>query len=429
MSAAPGLPSPAALSIPMLSLVDLQTRIREGALTPEAALDISREAIAAREPSLGAFVHLAPEPRAGRTGPLAGIAVSVKDIIDTADMPTQMGAALYAGWRPKADAAVVSALRRAGATIVGKATTTAYASADPTETRNPHGPTRTPGGSSAGSAAAVGAGMVPLALGTQTGGSVIRPGSFCGVAAMKPSFRLIPTVGVKCQAWTLDTVGLFAATVADLAAGLAAITGRAASENRRGPPRLGILRQDFAGQAEPDGVAAFDHAIARCGRAGAGLVDLIPPSGIVHGWEVHPTIQDFEAAVALAFEREHEGSAIPPKVGAMLERGAGLSAGEYDEARRGANQARREAKALFQDVDAILTYAAPGAAPELELGTTGDPRYNRLWTLLGTPCISVPGLTGLDGFPIGIQVVAPFGRDALALDVAGFVEAALSPSR
>lgn len=413
----------------MLSLVDLQARIRAGALTPEAALDLSRQAIAAREPSLGAFVHLAAGPQAARAGPLAGIAVAVKDIIDTADMPTQMGAALYAGWRPKADAAVVSALRRAGATIVGKATTTAYASADPTATRNPHGPTRTPGGSSAGSAAAVGAGMVPLALGTQTGGSVIRPGSFCGAAAMKPSFRLIPTVGVKCQAWTLDTLGLFAAGVADLAAGFAALTGRPSSEGRGAPPRLGVVRQDFAGEAEPDGVAALDAAIARCESAGARIVDLKPSAGIVQGWEVHPTVQDFEAAAALAFEHAQEGAAMPPKVGAMLERGARIGAAEYDDARRGANQARREAKGLFQEVDAILTYAAPGAAPKLELGTTGDPGYNRLWTLLGTPCLSVPGLTGLDGFPVGIQVVAPFGRDALALDVAGFVEAALSPSR
>lgn len=413
----------------MLSLVDLQTRIRQGALTPEAALELSREAIAAREPELGAFAHLAPAPRAVREGPLAGIAVALKDIIDTADMPTEMGAALYEGWRPKADAAIVSALRSAGATIVGKATTTAYASADPTATRNPHGADRTPGGSSAGSAAAVGAGMVPLAFGTQTGGSVIRPGSYCGAAAMKPSFRLIPTVGVKCQAWTLDTVGLFAATVADLAAALAAVSGRAVTENRKPPPRLGIVRQDFAGDAEPDGVAALDEAIARCERAGAQLVDLTPTAAIAHGWEVHSTVQDFEAAAALAFEREHEGAGMPPKVGAMLERGARISAGEYDEARRGANQARREAKLLFQGIDAILTYAAPGAAPKLERGTTGDPRYNRLWTLLGTPCISVPGLTGQDGFPVGIQVVAPFGRDALALDVAAFVEAAFSPSR
>ena len=407
----------------MLSLADLQTRIRRGDLSPRAALDLSQEAIASREPDLRAFAYLPPTPAAPGQGPLAGIAVAAKDIIDTADMPTQMGAALYDGWRPKADAAIVSALRRAGATIVGKATTTAYASSDPAVTRNPHGPERTPGGSSAGSAAAVGAGMVPLALGTQTGGSVIRPASFCGTAAIKPSFRLIPTVGVKCQAWTLDTLGLFAAGVADLAAALAAVTGRAMDAETPASPRLGVLRQDFAGEAEPDGVAALDAAIACCAAAGASIVDLATPPGIRLGWEVHPTIQDFEAAASLAWE--HEQGGMPPKVGAMLDLGAGISAADYDEARRGANQARREAKDLFRDVDAILTYAAPGAAPRLERGTTGDPRYNRLWTLLGTPCISVPGLTGEDGFPVGIQVVAPFGQDARALAVGRFLEAAL----
>lgn len=411
----------------MLSILDLQTRIGQGALTPKAAVTLAQEAIAAREPELRAFAHLAPHPEAAASGPLAGIAVAVKDIIDTSDMPTQMGAALYKDWQPKADAAVVSALRRAGATIVGKATTTAYASADPTATHNPHGPERTPGGSSAGSAAAVGGGLVPLALGTQTGGSVIRPASFCGAAAIKPSFRLIPTVGVKCQAWTLDTVGLFAAGVADLALALAAITGRPMSHELRRAPRLGIVRQDFAGEAEPDGVAAMDEAITRLGRAGATLVDLAPSSGIRQGWEIHSIVQDFEAAAALAFEHEREGAGIPPKVGRMLESGARLSAQEYDDARRVANQARRETKDLFREVDAVITYAAPGAAPKLSLGTTGDPRYNRLWTLLGTPCVSVPGLTGEDRYPIGIQVVAPFGQDALALAVSAFVEAALSP--
>lgn len=410
----------------MLSLHDLRTRIGQGALTPAAALDLSREAIAAREPAIGAFVHLAAEPEAAATGPLAGIAVAVKDIIDTADMPTEMGAALYDGWRPKADAAVVSALRRAGAAIVGKATTTAYASADPTATRNPHGPQRTPGGSSAGSAAAVGGGLVPLALGTQTGGSVIRPASYCGAAAIKPSFRLIPTVGVKCQAWTLDTLGLFAAGVADLATALAIVSGRPMEEGLAAAPRLGILRQDFAGEADPDGVAALAEAMALLGQAGATLVDLATPAAIAAGWEAHPTVQDFEAARALAFEHEREGERMPPKIRAVLDRGAGLSAQEYDEARRIANQARREAKGLFADIDAILTYAAPGAAPKIELGTTGDPRYNRLWTLLGTPCVAVPGLTGADGFPIGVQVVAPFGRDALALSTAAFVERALA---
>ncbi|TDR93440.1 amidase [Enterovirga rhinocerotis] len=410
----------------MQSITALRTRIRSGDLTPDGALALTREAIAAREPEIGAFVTLAPEPRAQREGPLAGIAVAVKDIIDTADMPTQMGSAIYEGWRPKGDATVVAALRRAGATIIGKSTTTAFASADPTRTRNPHRSGRTPGGSSAGSAAAVGGGMVPLSLGTQTGGSIIRPASFCGAAAIKPSFRLIPTVGVKCLAWTLDTVGLFAATVPDLAAALEAVAGRAVSEGQTRPPRFGVVRQDFAGAPDPEAEAALAEAIARVSRAGADVRDLAVPSSIGEGWEVQPTIMDYESAQSLAWESEVAGNRLPPNIAAGVSAGRATAPADYDEARRTANRARREAKVLFAEVDAILTYSAPGIAPDGH-GSTGDPRYNRLWTLLGTPCVNVPGLRGPDDMPIGIQVVAPFARDAVALDAAAFVEAAIAP--
>src|SRR5689334_10888731 len=210
----------------MISLADLQRRIAGGELSADAAIAQSMEAIAAQDKAIGAFVRHDPAARAAKEGPLRGIAVGIKDIIDTADFPTEMGSPIYRGHRPRADAPVVAMLKRAGATIIGKTTTTAFAANDPTATLNPHNYAHTPGGSSAGSAAAVGAGMIPLALGTQTGGSVIRPASFCGVAAIKPSYRLLPTVGVKCYSWTLDTVGLFASGVDDVARGLAAMTGR-----------------------------------------------------------------------------------------------------------------------------------------------------------------------------------------------------------
>src|SRR5712671_1615768 len=210
----------------MISLAELQRRIESGALSADAAIAQSQEAISAHEKAIGAFVCRNERPSAAKSGPLRGIAVGIKDIIDTADFPTEMGSKIYKGWRPRADAPVVMLLKQAGATVVGKTTTTAFAANDPTPTLNPHNHGHTPGGSSSGSAAAVGAGMIPLALGTQTGGSVIRPASFCGAAAIKPTYRLLPTVGVKCFSWTLDTVGLFAAGVRDLAHGLSAITGR-----------------------------------------------------------------------------------------------------------------------------------------------------------------------------------------------------------
>src|SRR3954467_6658888 len=243
----------------MLSLLDLLRRIDAGETTPGAAVREAHMAIADRDGDLRAFASVDGSAQAAASGPLRGVAVGLKDIIDTADMPTQMGTPIYAGWRPRADAAIVSLLRRAGATVIGKTATTPLVYLDPTVTRNPRNSAHTPGGSSSGSAAAVGAGLIPLAVGTQTGGSVIRPASFCGVAAVKPSFRLLPTVGVKPFAWTLDTLGLFAATVADEAYALAAITGRDALRVERlmpAAPRIGVVTQDFAGEPDPDGATA-----------------------------------------------------------------------------------------------------------------------------------------------------------------------------
>src|SRR5262245_49384784 len=210
----------------MISLADLQRAIEKGELSADAAIAQSLEAIATQDRAIGAFVCHSLAAHAPTAGPLRGISVGIKDIIDTANFSTEMGSPIYRGFHPRADAPVVSMLKRAGATIIGKTTTTAFAANDPTATLNPHNRAHTPGGSSAGSAAAVGAGMIPLALGTQTGGSVIRPASFCGAAAIKPSYRLLPTVGVKCFSWSLDTVGLFAAGIEDLAIGLSAMTGR-----------------------------------------------------------------------------------------------------------------------------------------------------------------------------------------------------------
>src|SRR6202047_1598894 len=270
--------------MPMVSLVELQRRIDSGELSPEAAIARSCDAIDAQDKTIGAFVCRSEKPRAAGTGRLRGIAVGIKDIIDTSEFPTEMGSTIYRGWQPRADASVVMMLKQAGATIVGKTTTTAFAANDPTATLNPHNHGHTPGGSSSGSAAAVAAGMIPLALGTQTGGSVIRPPSFCGVTAIKPSFKLLPTVGVKCYSWTLDTVGLFAAGVKDLGCGLAAMTDRpellpgAAIET----PRIGVVTQDFAGAPEATAGEALRIATLAAERAGA-LVRARGLAGILAG--------------------------------------------------------------------------------------------------------------------------------------------------
>lgn len=411
----------------MISLAELQHRIDRGELSPEAAIAQSMQAIGAKEKAVGAFVCRSDNPRAASQGRLRGIAVGIKDIIDTADFPTEMGSSIYKGWRPRADAAVVAMLKQAGATIIGKTTTTAFAALDPTATLNPHNPGHTPGGSSSGSAASVGAGMIPLALGTQTGGSVIRPASFCGVAAIKPSYRLLPTVGVKCYSWTLDTVGLFAAGVKDLAHGLSAMTGRAellddaASE----PPRIGLVMQDFAGAPEAAGGEALRVAAAAAERAGASIRTLALPEIVAEAWRIHPIVQEFEAHQALAWEYRTHHDALAPLLQAKLDGTAGIKPADYDKARGIANRGRRAMAEVFDGIDVLLTFSAPGAAPK-GLASTGDPRFNRLWTLMGVPCVNIPAYVADGGLPVGVQVIARFGDDAGALKAARFVEKALA---
>jgi len=411
----------------MISLAELQRRIDSGDLSADGAIDQSLEAIATHDKTIGAFVCRAKTVDAAGSGPLRGIAGGSKDSFDTADFPTEMGSPIYRSWRPRADAPVVAVLKQAGATIVGKTTTTAFASRDPTATLNPRNPTHTPGGSSSGSAAAVAAGMIPLALGTQTGGSVIRPASFCGVAAIKPSFPLLPTVGVKCYSWTLDTVGLFAAGVEDLAHGLSAMTHR--PELLTGAavhaPRIGIVTQDFADAPEAESAEALRIASKAAESAGASVRPIELPEILAEAWRIHPIVQEFEAHQALAWEYRTHHQAMPPLLRAKLDETIGILPAEYDGAREAARRARGALAELFGDIDILLTFSAPGAAPK-GLDWTGDPRFNRLWTLMGLPCVNIPAIIANDGLPVGVQVIARFGDDAGALAAARFVEEALA---
>jgi len=412
---------------PMISLAELQRRIDAGEILPDAAVAQSLHAIDAHEKAIGAFVCRSENPRAADTGPLRGIAVGIKDIIDTAKLPTEMGSPIYKNHRPRADAAVVMMLKQAGATIVGKTTTTAFAANDPTATLNPCNHAHTPGGSSSGSAAAVAAGMIPLALGSQTGGSVIRPASFCGIAAIKPSFHLLPKVGVKCFSWTLDTVGLFAAHVKDLAHGLAAMTNR--PELLLGAaiatPRIGVVMQEFAGEPEAAGAEAVRIAAAAAERAGASVRALKPPEILAEAWRIHPTIQDFEAHQAFAWEYRENYDAMPPLLRCRLDESRDMTPAAYDAARAVAIRARAALAQVFEEVDILLTLSAAGAAPR-GLSSTGDPRFNRLWTLMGNPCVNVPAFIAESGLPVGVQVIAGYGDDAKALTAARFVEEALA---
>jgi Asp-tRNA(Asn)/Glu-tRNA(Gln) amidotransferase A subunit family amidase len=407
----------------MLSVRDIVSRIAAGQSTAEAELARSARLIAQGEPALKAFASR-PENLAAGTGPLAGIACGVKDIIDTADLPTQQGSSIYEGWQPRADAAIVMALKAAGATIAGKTHTTAFAFLDPAPTHNPHDATASPGGSSAGSAAAVGAGMIPLAIGTQTGGSVIRPASYCGVAAIKPSFGLLSTVGVKTFSWTLDTLGLMAASADDLGLALAAIARRpeldAAAADLRGL-RIGISQQEFAGPAEAASQGALRHLCDRAVQAGAQLVDLRTPAELAATFHAHGPLQDYEATQALAWEYAHHREALPPKLRAYLDAARETNAAQYDEARRTTHRGRKAAHAYFAEVDVVVSFAAPGEAPDT-MASTGDSKFNRLWTLLGTPCLTIPVSRGARNLPVGIQVIGAFGSDENVIAVAKGLE-------
>jgi Asp-tRNA(Asn)/Glu-tRNA(Gln) amidotransferase A subunit family amidase len=271
--------------------------------------------------------------------------------------------------------------------------------------------------------------MVPLALGTQTGGSVIRPAAYCGVAAIKPSFRLIPTVGVKSFSWALDTVGLFAATVADVAYALAAVTGRPDLRiDGRAPetPRIGVVTQDFAGDPEADSADALDEAARLAEAAGASVRRVALPAIFTEAWAAHPTLQDYEARQSFAWEYAKHLDALPSLLRKLLDDAQAISAQSYDDARRAAHRARGALDDVLSEVDVLLTFSAPGAAPAT-LASTGSARFNRLWTLLGVPSVNVAGLTNAAGMPVGVQVIADFGRDANALAAARFVEAALRP--
>lgn len=417
----------------MLSVLDLVRRLDAGEITPRAIVDLCAEAIAAREREIGAFVALdieAARKAAARTEsrslPLRGLPVGIKDIYETADLPTQYGSPIYAGYRPRADAAAVTLVRRTGGVILGKTATTEFASLVPAGTRNPRNPSHTPGGSSSGSAAAVAAGMVPIALGSQTAGSVVRPAAFCGVAGFKPSYRLIPTVGMKTYAWHLDTVGLFAANVADVAYAAAAIAERPLRVDQKTPaaPRIGVVRTHLSAKASPAMHAAIDTSARAAEANGAKLTELQLPEIMQEAYRAQFIIQDFEAFRSFAFDYDHHRDQIGQLLREQLDRAAAISPEDYDAARLVASRARRSLGGFMRDIDVMLTPSAAGAAPH-GLGSTGDPVFNRLWTLMGTPCVNVPGLSEGD-LPLGVQIVGDFGRDRETLEAALFVERAIA---
>jgi Asp-tRNA(Asn)/Glu-tRNA(Gln) amidotransferase A subunit family amidase len=418
-----------------LSARDAASRVAGGTATAESLTRACLDRIAERESVIGAWEFLDPDraiaearerDRATTRGPLHGVPIGVKDVMDTQDMPTAYGSPIYRGHRPAADAACVALARAAGAVVIGKTVTTEFATFHPGKTANPHNPAHTPGGSSSGSAAAVADLMVPLAFGTQTAGSVIRPASYCGVVGYKPSFGTIARTGVKPLSDSLDTVGVMARNVADAAFFAAVLSDRPALTIKGDlpPPRIALYRTPEWRHAEPGTIAALDHAATRLGRAGAAAIEVaVPPEHEGLG-EAQKIIMDYESARCLAYEYATRPQNLSASLRERIAVGRAHNAETYDAARRLVAKARDGLRAFFGEFDALLVPAAPGEAPK-GLERTGDPVFNRSWTMLHVPCVTVPAWHGVGGLPVGVQLVGREGEDALTLRAAAFLERAL----
>jgi Asp-tRNA(Asn)/Glu-tRNA(Gln) amidotransferase A subunit family amidase len=417
--------------------------IRRGELTSERLVQDCLDRIARDEPTVGAWTFLDPayaleQARAADArraqgadlGPLHGVPVGVKDIFDTADMPTEHGTSLHAGRRPTEDATAVALLRAAGAVILGKTVTTELAVFGPGKTRNPRDPGRTPGGSSSGSAAAVAAGMVPLAIGTQTNGSVIRPAAYCGVFGYKPSHGLISRRGVLRQCRAFDQVGVFARSVQDLALIAESLMAFDAADPAMwprarpallaavapppAPPRLAFVRSPYWEQASPDARAAFEALREDL----AGLAeDVELPAILAEAAALHPAVLEPELAVAYAGEYARGADALSPILRGMIERGQRALAIDHIRAVERLPALRRALADALARFDAAVTPATTGEAPP-GLESTGSPIFCTIWTVCGVPAVTVPLLRGASGLPLGVQVVGRMLEDGRVLRAA-----------
>ena len=416
----------------MTSALKMVQMLRDGKTTAVALVTAALERIAETDDALKAWVWLDRDGaleqaramdqlrQSGRTlGALHGVPIGLKDIIDTADMPTECGSDALAGRQPDFDAVLVSRLRAAGAVILGKTATTPFAFMDPAATRNPHNPEYSPGGSSAGSAAAVAAGHIPVAIGTQTNGSVIRPASFCGVYGFKPSAGMVPRTGVLRTSETLDQVGVFARYLEDVA-----LIGDVISEFDpvdpssfcRPRPRLqdGIFREPlvepnliwfempYFDQLSCDSYEGMKVVLGALGGQVERLDDDRPFIGLVESQNI---IHYYEIARNLAEIRENHNDTLSAQVAKLMAYGATISDAAYQEAIELRNGAVSYFSSFFNDFDAIVTPSAPGEAPLFSAGSTGNPIFSTVWTLCGLPCLTMPVLMSENDMPIGVQLV------------------------
>ncbi len=403
------------------------------------ALDLVRaclDRIAERETEVQAFTHLAADAALKRAaeldagpvqGLLHGLPFGVKDLLDTADLPTAYGSPIYAGQQPLADASAVALCREAGGVLLGKTVTTELANMFPGVTRNPHNTAHTPGGSSSGSAAAVAEHMLPLALGTQTAGSLIRPAAFCGVIGYKPSHNRVPRGGIKSLSETLDTVGGFGRSVRDVALLGAVLTGDARladpeNFNLTAEPRIGMCQTPEWSEASQDTRRAWTQAEAAL--AGRTVPVTLPPelSSLV---ALQKQVQAYETARSLSHERLHLRDQLSLPLQSLIADGLGISGEAHARHLLALADARRHVPALFKTCDVLLAPSTLGEAPA-GLATTGDPLFCRSWTLLGLPCVHLPFARGSTGLPVGLQLVGAYGDDHRLLAAAHWIHQRLT---
>jgi Asp-tRNA(Asn)/Glu-tRNA(Gln) amidotransferase A subunit family amidase len=419
-----------------ISATDASAAIAAGKLTSEALVAACLERIHAREDAVQAWAHVDPEralaqarsrDREKPRSRLHGIPVGVKDVIDTGDMPTEYGSPIYRDHRPVCDAACVAQVRELGGVILGKTVSTEFATRHPNRTRHPLDPARTPGGSSSGSAAAVADCMVPIAFGTQTSSSIIRPAAFCGVIGYKPSFGLINRAGLKFLSESLDTIGTLTRTVADaalIAEELAGLTPTPFDEVPRRKPRIGLCRTPHWKQADAATQANLEDAARKLALAGARVIDVDLEEEFGTLAEIQIAVSSYEFYRALTHERTRFPKQISASLTSRIAAGGKVTRAQYETGVMLAKRCRERIDNVLRDHDALIAPSAPGEAPPL--ASTGDPIFGLMWTLLQLPCLTLPCGRGPVGLPLGVQVIGSRGGDTAIFISAEWIARALA---